>query len=123
MLFQSKFMTKDPLYQDDKLKIGYLLDSIEDHLLYIGEEIELIIPRGILRELGKTPRGEIGSKIQNFNPNISFYLREQGIEINGLHVALCQAYAKEEEMINDFVKEGLREKISELEETIELLDS
>lgn len=99
-------MTQGPLYQDGQLKIDYLETSIEDHVLYIkrkeGDEWNYIIPRRILGELAKTQRGGIERKIATFNEDILFELRRQEIGIDGLHVALCQAYAEEEERINRF---------------------
>ena len=96
-------MTEKPLYQDEKLKVDYLKNSPEDHLLYIkqkdGEEISFVIQRGILRELARTPRGGIERKIATFHDSILFVIKEEEITIDGLHVALCQAYAEEENRI------------------------
>lgn len=100
-------MTKEkPLYEDEQIKIDYLPSSIEDHLLYIkeksGEESRYLMERGILSELARTSRGGIERKIATINQSILFTLREEKIGIDGLHVALCQAYAEEERRINEF---------------------
>jgi hypothetical protein len=54
-----------------------------------------------LRELARTPRGGIEQKIINFNEPILLSIKEEGISIDGLHVALCQSYMAEE---RDFAK-------------------
>ncbi|MDD5651435.1 MAG: hypothetical protein PHF86_13640 [Candidatus Nanoarchaeia archaeon] len=90
-------MVKGPLYKDDKLEINYLPNCIEDHFLSIGNKRGYAIPRGILKELARTPRGGIERKINNFNESILSVLGQEGISVDGLHVAICQAYIEEEE--------------------------
>lgn len=100
-------MVEKPLYQDEKLKIDYLPNSIEDHLLYIkgnNEERNFVIPRRVLSELARTPRGGIERKIATFNDGILYHLNKQGIGVDGLHIAICQASAEEEERIKDFIR-------------------
>ena len=95
-----------PLYQDEQLKIDYL--SGEDHLLFIkeknGRETNYVIARGILSELATTPREGIERKIATFNDMILFALKKEGIGVDGLHIALCQAYAEEERRTNEFIR-------------------
>ena len=89
-----------PLYEDNQIKIDYLPTSINDHILYINygrKSFEFIIPRGILSDLARTKRGGIASKINTFDPSILHALGNIGLSIDGLHVALCQAYMEEEE--------------------------
>ena len=102
-----------PLYQDEQLKIDYFERAPEEHLLYIrdlhekkGEEMSYVIPRGILSELATTSRGGIERKIAAFNDMILFALQKERIGIDGLHVALCQAYAEEERRIRDSIEGG-----------------
>ena len=99
-------MVEGPLYQDERLRIDYHPSSVEDHLLYIreraGEEINYIIPRGILEELARTPRGEIERKITNWNDELIYRIKREEIGVDGLHVALCQAYIEQEERIQAF---------------------
>ena len=96
----SFIMSEKPLYQDDKLKIDFFENSIDDHVLYIkdksGKEFQFIIQRDILQELAKTPRGGIESKIYAFDELILVRMGQAEIGIDGLHVALCQAYAEQE---------------------------
>ena len=99
-------MTEKPLYQDERLEIDYLPSSPEDHLLYItqtkkGEKLCYIISRGILEELARTPREGIERIIDNFNPNILSIIKKEGIGIDGLHAALCQAHREEEYRVNE----------------------
>lgn len=97
-----------PLYQDRQLRIGYHPSSSEDHLLHVkekeGQEMAYLIQRGILKELARTTRGGIERKIDNFNPEILIKIKEEGIGIDGLHVALCQAYIEEEERMRRFLQ-------------------
>lgn len=98
-------MAEQPLYKDDKLKIDYHPSSHEDHLLWIKdrkEGLQYILQRGILHELATTPRGGIESKLSNFNPEILFHIKEEKIGIDGLHVAICQAYAEEEDRVRRY---------------------
>ena len=93
-------MADKPLYQDEKLRIDYHPNTVVDHILYIkeemGREANYVIPRGILEELAKTKRGGIEGKIVNFNADILHAIEVEGIGIDGLHVALCQAYEEQE---------------------------
>ena len=96
-------MTEEPLYKDEKLKIDYL-DGCHDHELFIGEN-SYPIQRGILAELARTPRGGIERIIQTWNSNIFYGLEQAQISVDGLHVAICQAYAEEERRIDLFIRE------------------
>lgn len=100
------------LYQDQQIKIGYLPYSAIDHILFIregetGEFREYLIQRGILKELATTPRGGIEQKIANFNERILSSIKKVGIKIDGLHVALCQAYQEEESRYYAATKIGM----------------
>jgi len=97
-------MSEKPLYQDEKIKVDYLPNSTSDHLLFVkekdGEWAEYIIQRGILQELARMPRGGIEEKIAVFNELILLSIKKEEIGIDGLHVALCQAYMEEEDRKN-----------------------
>jgi len=99
-------MDEKPLYQDERLRIDYHPSSVEDHLVYIkeraGEEINYLIPRGILEELARTPRGRIERKINLWNDELVYRVKREGIGVDGLHVALCQAYIEQKERIRTF---------------------
>lgn len=101
-------MTEEPLYQDGELKITYF-NGPEDHELFIKEN-RYIIQRGILRDLAETPRGGLISIIENWSPQILLGLESAGISVDGLHVAICQAYAEEERRVAKFVEAVLPEK-------------
>jgi len=88
-----------PLYEDEQLKIDYLGTSIDDHELIINNEYSYVIPRGILEELATTKRGNVARKIHAFNELILYAIDKEGIGVDGLHVALCQAYIEEKERI------------------------
>ncbi len=102
-------MSEKPLYEDEQLMADYHPTSPEDHFLRIGGEgrkkIGYLIQHGILRELARTPRGEIESKIDAFNPEILAKIKEEGIKIDGLHVALCQAHIEEMERMKMAIRE------------------
>lgn len=94
-----------PLYQDEKLKIEYFRNP-DEHLVWISSnEHNYIMQRGILEELAKTPRGCIEHKIEAFNSLLLSVIKESGIGVDGLHVAICQAYAEEERRAAQFAKE------------------
>lgn len=98
-------MADKPLYQDTQIKIDHLPNSADDHILYIdhnGEDLEYIIPRGVLHELARLPRGGIEEKIAVWNPNILFMLEQKRIPVDGLHISICQAYMEEERRYQEF---------------------
>lgn len=99
-------MVEPPLYQDKKIRIDYLSHSVEDHLLFIkpecGEEIGYIIPRGVLSELARTKRGGIENKLNAMNPLILSEAKQVGIGVDGLHVALSQAFREEEDRFHQY---------------------
>ena len=101
-------MTKkeEPIYLDDRLKIEFY--ASEEYFLYLkdktGEERGYLLPRGILQELAQTKRGGIESKINAFNEEILYAIKQEGISVDSLHVALCQAYAEEERRMNEYMK-------------------
>lgn len=106
----SCFMTnKKPLYQDDKLKIDYHPTSVEDYMLWIkegsGDNISYIIPKGCLEDMAKATRGGIERIIHAFNDMILYAVKKEEISIDGLHVAICQAYAEEERQVWESMKE------------------
>ncbi|MDD5133661.1 MAG: hypothetical protein PHD81_00760 [Candidatus Nanoarchaeia archaeon] len=111
-----------PLYQDEEIKVDYLLNSFEDHRVYLkegrGEELNYIIQRGILKDIARTPRGGLVSILSRCNPQILYALKEMDIEVDGLHVALCQAYAEQEERIRavDLKEVDKKLKLAENEE-------
>ena len=97
---------EEPLYQDDKLKIEF--HASEEHFVYLksktGEENCYFLPRGILREFARTKRGGIERKLFNSNENLLHAIEHEGISIDGLHVACCQAYVEEEERYRELAK-------------------
>lgn len=92
---------EEPLYQDGKLKIDYLPKCVEDHELFIKDRGSYALPRGVLQDLARTPRGGIGRILDTFNPSILDTLNQEGIDIDGLHIALCQAYMEGEKRIRE----------------------
>jgi hypothetical protein len=96
--------SEKPLYQDDEITIEYHPSSVEDHVLHVTydgtDRLSYLLQRGILHDLATTQRGGIESKISNFNPELLFHLKEKNIGIDGLHVAICQAYAEEEARVS-----------------------
>ena len=100
-------MDEKPLYQDEILKIDYFKRAPNEHFLHVtnkqGGSSIYIIPRGILSELAQAGRGGIESKISNLNSDILLAIKNEGISIDGLHVALCQAYAEEESRMREFM--------------------
>ncbi|MDP4012370.1 MAG: hypothetical protein Q8R00_02085 [Candidatus Nanoarchaeia archaeon] len=99
------------LYRDDKLKIDYFPNHTDDHLVYIldgnsGEELSYILPRGILDELARTPRGGIEDKLQWSFQQLLFALKKEKITLDGFHVAICQAFMEEEKRFAKFKEEN-----------------
>lgn len=103
-------MTDRPLYEDEQLRIDYNPMSGMDHILYVkdecGEDLQYLIHRGILKQLATTPRGGIESVLDNYNPQILMHIQMEGISVDGLHIAICQAYAQEEERISRHIAES-----------------
>jgi len=99
-------MTKIPLYKDGKITIDHHPRAgIDDHELILKKDREnshYVLPRGILDELARTPRGGIGRKIANFNEMILHDLKLENISVDGLHVAICQAYIKKERRYQNY---------------------
>ena len=98
-------MNDGPLYQDEQLKVDYLSNS-DDHFLEIGksnEQRRYVIQRGILEDLARSPRGDIEGKINTFNDLILYDLEREGVAIDGLHVALCQAFTEEQDRVRKFM--------------------
>jgi len=101
-------MTKkeEPIYQDNQLKIEF--HASEEYFLLLkdkkGKETSYLLPRGILQELAQTQRGGIERKIGAFNEEILHAAKQEGISVDSLHVALCQAYAEEERRFNEYMK-------------------
>jgi len=95
-----------PVYQDNQLKIEF--HASEEYFLYLkdktGEERSYFLPRGILQELAKTKRGGIESKIHAFNESILNAIEREGISVDSLHVALCQAYQEEQERYAEYIR-------------------
>ena len=99
-------MTEKALYQDAELKVDYYGNHDEYGLWIRNARLEAkggsqegnlnYMPRGVLEDLARTPRGEIVSKIETFNSKILFYLKEARISVDALHIAICQAYIEEE---------------------------
>jgi len=57
-----------PLYEDEQLKVDYLPNSVEDHELFIKradsrDSWVYILPRAVLRDFARTPRGKLRSRI------------------------------------------------------------
>jgi hypothetical protein len=100
-----------PLYNDDKIKIEAAA-SIEDHDMYIGKEY-FLIQRGILRDWALTKRGELESKLYNRNTNYIMSLKKEEITVDGLHLALCQAYHEEEKRRDEYVRRLREDRRSE----------
>ncbi len=101
-------MTEKPLYQDEKLRIGFHPDSRLNTYLLIGEGVgnEYVITSGELGALAQTPRGGIEERIARLNRPLLDNLKDEGIGIDWLHVALCQAYMKAERRIEAVIRGG-----------------
>lgn len=99
---------KKPLYQDEKLKIDDHPTSSDDHMLYIkakGKWAQYVLQRGVLEQLARTPRGQIPGLGRLIHDLIWQSLEDANISVDGLHVAICQAYAEEERQAREYRKE------------------
>ncbi len=90
-----------PLYDDGALKIENNPRETEGHILHIGERA-YALPRGVLDDFSRTPRGSLEVRISPFNPNILFALEQENIGIDRLQIAISQAYIEEEKRISNF---------------------
>ena len=95
-------MTDEPLYINDKIKIDYHPTSVEDHVLELGS-FGYTLARGVLQDFARVPKDELVGRIQTYNSMILGGLGRSDVSIDGLHVALSQAYAEEERRIKAFV--------------------
>jgi len=95
-------MPEKPLYADAMLKVT-IAEPPEEHLLWIKKRnwTTYVIPRNCLREFALTPRARLESKLDTFNPEIMYNLREKGLTADSVHVAFCQAYIEDERRIRD----------------------
>ena len=100
-------MSDEPLYKDLELKIDYYPTSVEDHVLEFGD-MGYTLPRGILEDFGRTPRGELRRRLDSHNSMILEGLKRTDIGVDGLHVALSQAYAEEERRKGDYAYTSIR---------------
>ncbi len=106
---------ESPLYEDGKLKITFLhspepeeedkIVSTEDHEIWIKDKTQTryALPRGCLNEFAQTERGRLESKLNNMNPEIKFTLEKNGLTIDSVHIAICQAYIKNEERYQKYL--------------------
>jgi hypothetical protein len=104
-------MAEEPLYQDSQLRIDYHPSSHEDHILYLKEdsmnslvsgsnpedEFSFVLERGFLQDMARLPRGELEQMIDRIHPTLRVHLARGGVGVDGLHVAICQAYHEQEE--------------------------
>lgn len=83
-------MTTDVLYDDGRVRISYLNESIHDeHSLFIGKG-SFILQRGILEELAKTKPSELKPKLRAIDDMIEFSMGEHGLSHNDMGYALAQ---------------------------------
>jgi len=99
-------MDEKPLYEDPQLMITNF-GSTDEHLLFvnekIGEQINFIIPRGCLKEFAETPRGELERKLHDVNPLVIAELKQERIDVDYIHIALCQAYIENQRRYAEFL--------------------
>ena len=96
---------KEPLYEDDKIKITVFAKDPEVHELHLlNPKSRYLLLRGTLRELARTPRKKLESKLNLVNSAMLYEAREQGLDAKDIGIAICQAYIEEEER---FRREGL----------------
>ncbi|HLC78616.1 MAG TPA: hypothetical protein VJH92_05830 [Candidatus Nanoarchaeia archaeon] len=95
---------EEPLYQDEDMKITLLSDvdgnikSGEDHELWlIKSGNRYIIQRGILKQLARTSRDDLGTLLERINPGIGISLRDAGLTYDSVGVAISQVYIEEQE--------------------------
>ncbi|MBU3896844.1 MAG: hypothetical protein KJ697_02840 [Nanoarchaeota archaeon] len=91
-----------PLYEDNKIKIGYFQNSAEDHTMIIKESnMQFILQRGVLEELSKTSRDRLIDKLSAIDPMFPHLLDERKISQDYLQIVLAQAHINE---INQYVE-------------------
>lgn len=104
-------MPEEPLYEDKQLKIDYAR-SAEDHELIIKvgrEQLSYLIQRGILHDMARAQRGGLARIVELcMSPHFTRTLEKEGISMDGLHVAICQAYMEKEERARAYAREVLR---------------
>ena len=90
------------LYQEDRLKVTYFPRNPDEHRLCVGEIVAgnyrtYVLQRGVLQELATTQAGELEKKVNILaNGMLSVDLKQQGIGMDKLHIALCQAVIEEQ---------------------------
>ena len=101
---------REPLYEDEQIKIGYFDNESWDYLLEIKSTSHPnnycgFLPKRVLKKIAETPRGKLENKLEAVSPKIKDYLKSD-LSIDSLHIALCQAYQEEQNRyINSLNKE------------------
>lgn len=82
-------------YEDSQLKITNEGDLLDD-VLYIkdkaGSEKKYSFPTKIENTACSIPRGNLEKELDSVNSEIKDSLRKAGLNIDALHIALCEAY-------------------------------
>ncbi len=95
---------ENPLYEDSQLKITLLIDS--DESLWGGDKYELwlsktgnqyVFQRGILKQLARTSRNDIGTFLERLHPGIGISLRDCGLTYDSVGMAISRAYLEKGE--------------------------
>jgi len=98
-------MVEEPLYEDDELKVTVFPKDSEAHELHlIKPKSRYLLLRGTLRELARTPRRKLESKLNLINSALLYEAREQGLDAKDIGIVISQAYIEEEER---FRRQGL----------------
>ena len=99
-------MDEKPLYEDNLLKIDYNPRATDEHILFVKqnneEKISYFIQRGVLADFAKTRRGALEIRIDTYQPMMLYHIKDEGIGVDGLHVALLHAHMEEEKRIRAF---------------------
>ena len=94
-----------PLYDDGKLKITYRhspnpgeedkIVSMDDHELWVGEDLRYILQRGILSEFAQEDKEKLPERLERLCPTIGIALKEKGLDYKDAVIAIAQARVKE----------------------------
>ncbi|MEK6823854.1 MAG: hypothetical protein AABY06_02350 [Nanoarchaeota archaeon] len=82
------------LYSDQKIKVTYFRDLIDEHDLIIGDK-HILLQRGVLEELARTSSEEFKFKLHAIDPDFNYSLKKLNLSYAEIGFAIAQARVNE----------------------------
>ena len=95
-----------PLYEDEQLKIDYLVGPkgeriTDEHEIHVAQQNNwthptgYILQRHVLQDLATRPNRDL-SPLERMHSGISLDLRQNGLTLESVGLAICKAYMEEQ---------------------------